>query len=161
MTVLNILALICALIGIIGSIVPGLPGPPLSWVGMLLVFLAKSTGAGEPMTTGFLLIWLGIVTLVTIVDYVVPAWTTRISGGHKAASTGAIIGLFAGMFLSPVGVIFGSIAGAFIGELLVTDKGVWSAFKVSIGAFLGFIATTGLKLVCSGIMAWYIIDYIF
>ena len=65
------------------------------------------------------------------------------------------------MFLSPGGVIFGSIAGACIGELLVTDKGVWSAFKVSIGAFLGFIATTGLKLVCSGIMAWYIIDYIF
>ncbi len=113
------------------------------------------------MTTTFLLVWLGIVTVVTVIDYVFPAWTTKMTGGHKAASAGAIIGLFAGMFLPPVGIIMGSILGAFIGELFVTDKGMWAAFKAAMGAFIGFIATTGLKIICSGVMAWYIFSFVF
>lgn len=162
MSGLEILALVAALFGLIGSIVPGLPGPPVSWVGMLLVFLEKDLGpSGEPMTTTFLFIWLGITVLVTILDYVVPAWFTRVTGGHKAAGVGAIVGLFAGLFIPPVGMIFGSLAGAFLAELLFEDNGVWPAFKASIGAFLGFIAGTGMKLICSGVMAYYIFVYVF
>ena len=161
MTFLEILAIICAVIGIVGSIVPGLPGPPISWLGMLCAFFAGSTRGGEPMGTTFLLIWLGIVTLVTVVDYVFPAWTTRMAGGHKAASVGAIVGLFLGMFIPPVGMILGSVLGAFIAELMVTDQGAWAAFKASLGAFLGFIATTGMKIICCGVMAWYIFSFVF
>ena len=158
---MEILALVCALVGIIGSIVPGLPGPPVSWVGMLLVYLGKSEAASGPMSGTTLLVWLAVMVIVTVLDYVLPAWMTKLSGGHKAASTGAVIGLFAGMFIPPVGIIFGSILGAFLGELLVADNGVWGAFKASIGAFIGFIATTGMKLICSGIMTWQIIKFVF
>lgn len=161
MSFLEVLAILAALIGIIGSVVPGLPGPPVSWLGMLCTYFAHSTRLGEPMSTTFLLVWLGIVTAVTVVDYVFPAWTTKMTGGHKAASVGAIVGLFVGMVIPPVGMIFGSVLGAFIGEMFVTDKGVWAAFKASIGAFIGFIATTGLKLICSGVMAWYIFSFVF
>ena len=162
MTVLIIFAIIFAIAGIIGSIVPGIPGPPLSWIGMLLVFFADKAGnRPDPMTIGVLLIWLAITVIVSIMDYIIPAKFTRLAGGHKAASTGAIIGLFAGMFLTPIGVIAGSLIGAFLGELLVTNKGVWSAFKAGAGAFLGFICGTGLKLCTSGIMAWLIIKYAF
>jgi len=159
MDVWCIFAILLGLIGIVGSIVPGLPGPPLSWVGMLLIYISGTKGGADPLSLKALLIWLAVVTLVTVLDYVVPAWFTKVTGGHKQASTGAIIGLFVGMLLPPVGIIAGSLLGAFLGELLFADRGVWDSFKASIGAFLGFISGTGMKLICSGIMLWQIIKY--
>ena len=160
MSILEVLALICAVIGIIGSIVPGIPGPPVSWIGMLAAFFAVRDGA-TPMSTTFLLVWLGITTLVTVLDYFIPAWFTRVTGGHKAAATGAILGLIAGMLLTPIGMITGALLGAFLAEFLVENQGVWDSFKASIGAFLGFIFGTGLKLIVSGIMFYYIVKFIF
>lgn len=160
MTVLIVFAFLLAIAGIIGSIVPGIPGPPLSWIGMLLVYFADKAGdSADPMSSTVLLVWLGITVIVSILDYVIPSGMTRMAGGHKAASTGALIGLFAGMFFTPIGVVTGALLGAFIGELMVNDKGVWAAFKAGAGAFLGFILGTGLKLVCSGVMAWLIVKY--
>lgn len=162
MTILAILAIIAGVVGIIGSIVPGLPGPPVSWVGVLLAFLAKGTNAsGDPMTLAALLIWLAVTVIVTILDYVVPTKFTKFTGGSKAAATGAILGLFAGMFLTPVGMILGSIIGAFLAEFIVADKGVWGSFKSSMGAFAGFLFGTGLKLIASGLMMYKIIVYAF
>ena len=162
MSILEILALVAAIIGIVGSIVPGLPGPPVSWVGYLLLRFAETPMKdGEPMTTGFLLIWLGVVALVTVLDYIVPGWFTRATGGHKAASTGAIVGLFAGMFFTPIGMIAGSLLGAFLAEFIFEDHAVWPAFKASLGAFAGFICSTGLKLAVSGIMAYQIAVSVF
>jgi len=116
MSVLEIFAIICALFGIVGSIVPGLPGPPISWIGVLLVYLAGNRGDCEPISISTLLIWLGVVTVVTIIDYMVPAWFTKMTGGHKQASTGAAIGLFVGLLVPPIGMIIGALIGAFIGE---------------------------------------------
>ena len=162
MTVLIIFAVILALAGIVGSIVPGLPGPPLSWVGMLLAYFADKVGdRPEPMSLTVLLIWLAVTVIVTVLDYIVPSSVTRMAGGHKAASTGALIGLFAGMFLTPVGMIAGALIGAFLGELLISNNGVWGAFKAGAGAFLGFLLGTGLKLIASGVMAWLIVKYAF
>lgn len=160
MNVLEIFALVAAVFGIVGSIMPGLPGPPVSWVGMLLVFFAEK-GTDNPMTLTTLIVWLVITIVVSVLDYVVPSWTTRAAGGHKAASTGALIGLLAGMFLTPIGMIAGALLGAFIGELMVTDKGVFAAFKAGLGAFAGFIFGTGLKLITSGIMCYIIVKIIF
>lgn len=160
MTVLIVFAIICALLGIVGSIVPGLPGPPVSWVGMLLVYFSSQDG-GSPMTLSFLFIWLAVTIVVTVLDYVVPAWFTKVTGGNKGASIGAIVGLFAGMLIPPVGMIVGSLLGAFIGDFLVQDRGVWASFKASIGAFLGFICGTGMKIIVSGIMAYEVFKYAF
>lgn len=160
MTVLIVFAIICALVGLVGSIVPGLPGPPISWIGMLLVYFS-SQASDNPMTLTFLFIWLAITIVVTVLDYVVPAWFTKVTGGNKGASIGAIVGLFAGMFIPPIGMIVGSLLGAFLGDFLVQDRGVWASFKASIGAFLGFICGTGMKLIVSGIMAYDIFKYAF
>lgn len=162
MGALEILALVAAVIGVIGGIIPGIPGPPVSWVGLLLVYIAGCTDkAGDPMSTTFLIVWLVVTVLVTVLDYVIPAKFTRLTGGHKQASRGAILGLFLGLIVPPVGMILGSLLGAFIAELFVTDKGVWGATKASLGAFLGFILTTGMKFIVSGVMAYYIIVYVF
>lgn len=162
MEALEVLAIIAVIAGIIGSVLPALPGPPLSWIGCLLVFIAGSSNRGtEPMSLEYLFIWLGIVLIVTVLDYVLPARFTSLAGGHKQASTGAMIGLFAGIFLTPIGMIGGSLLGAFIGEMMVTDKGIGPAFKAALGAFTGFIVTTGIKVIVSCMMAYYVFDYIF
>ncbi len=160
MDVFCVFALILGLVGIVGSIIPALPGPPLSWVGLLLVYFSGQRGVADPMTLRFLIIWLIITIVVTIFDYFVPAWFTKVTGGHKAASVGAIVGLFIGMF-SPFGIIVGSLAGAFLGEFLFEKRGVWDSFKASLGAFLGFMSGTGAKLIVSGIMLYDIIKYVF
>ena len=158
MVALQILAVILAVVGIIGSVVPGIAGPPFSWLGLFLLYLAKLPD--DPVTVTTLLIWLGVATLLTVLDYVLPPRLTRTFGGHKAASVGATIGLFAGMFLTPIGMIGGSLLGAFLGELLVEDRGLWESFKASIGTFLGFIITTGAKLIACGWMFLIIIKHI-
>ena len=161
-TVIAILAVLAGIIGIAGSILPGLPGPPVSWVGlMLLYFWGNGTDkAGDPMSLTLLLVWLAITIVVCIIDYVVPAYFTRVTGGSKVAGRGAIIGLIAGMFIPPVGIILGTLAGAFLAEFLVSRKSGWQSTKSAVGALLGFIFGTGIKLIASGLMLYYIIVYL-
>ena len=161
-TVIAILAVLAGIIGIAGSILPGLPGPPVSWVGlMLLYFWGNGTDkAGDPMSLTFLLVWLAITIVVCIIDYVVPAYFTRVTGGSKVAGRGAIIGLIAGMFIPPVGIILGTLAGAFLAEFLVSRKSGWQSTKSAVGALLGFIFGTGIKLIASGLMLYYIIVFL-
>lgn len=160
-TFLIILAVILGVIGIIGSIVPGLPGPPLSWLGLLLAYFAGGTNAaGDPITMKFLIIWLAVTTIVTILDYFVPAWFTKLTGGSKYAGRGAIAGLIIGMIVPPVGVIIGSLAGAFLAEFIYGQKDAPDSLKSAFGAFLGFLFGTGVKLIAAGLMMYYIIVYI-
>lgn len=160
--VIIILAVLAGIIGIAGSILPGLPGPPISWAGLLILHIwgNGTNAAGNPMTTKFLLIWLAITIVVCIIDYVVPAYFTRITGGSKAAGRGAIIGLIVGMFVPPVGIILGTLGGAFLAEFLVSRKNGWESSKSAVGALLGFFFGTGIKLIASGLMMYYIIVFL-
>ena len=162
-TFIAILAIVLGVVGIVGSIVPGLPGPPLSWVGLLLLFLwgGGTDAADEPMTLTFLLIWLAVTIVITIMDYVVPAYFTKLTGGSKAGGLGAIIGLFAGLVVPPVGMIVGSLIGAFVAELIYAKKDTVTSLKSALGAFLGFLFGTGAKLIAAGLMLFYIFVYSF
>ncbi len=154
-TVLIVLAFILCILGIVGSIVPGLPGPPLSWVGLLLIYLSHRMG-GADMTTTFLLIWLGITIAVTILDYIIPSKVTKLAGGSKAGSTGAMIGMIIGIFLTPIGMIPCSLLGAFLAEMFQENKSAADALKSALGCFLGFLIGTGMKLLASGMMFYYL-----
>ena len=156
------MAVLAGIIGIAGSILPGLPGPPISWAGLLILHIwgNGTNAAGNPMTTKFLLIWLAITIVVCIIDYVVPAYFTRITGGSKAAGRGAIIGLIVGMCVPPVGIILGTLGGAFLAEFLVSRKDGWESTKSAVGALLGFFFGTGIKLIASGLMMYYIIVFL-
>lgn len=162
-TFIGILAIVLGIVGIIGSVAPGLPGPPLSWLGMLALYIwgGGTNGAGEPLSTQFLLIWLGIVIVVSILDYFVPAYFTKLTGGSKYGGWGAIAGLFIGLIFPPVGMILGSLIGAFLGELLFAEKDAGTSLKSAFGAFLGFLFGTGLKLMCSAVMLFYLVIYAF
>ena len=160
-TFMLVLAVVLGLLGIFGSVAPGIPGPPLSWLGLLcLYFFGGTNSAGAPMSATFLFVWLGITTLVCIVDYVVPAWFTKVTGGSKYAGWGAVAGLFIGMLIPPVGIILGAFLGALIAELIFTNKAAADSVKSAFGALLGFMVGTGLKLIASGVMFWYIIVYL-
>ena len=148
-TAVIIIAVLAGLIGIIGSIVPGIPGPPVGWFGMLMLYL---WGSGEcfgqgPVSTSSLILWGVLMAAVTILDFVVPAWLTKKTGGSKYASRGAMIGLFAGMIFTPIGMILGSFLGAFLGEVMYAKKSETSALKSAFGSFLGIMLGTGLKLI--------------
>lgn len=162
-TFIAILAILLGIVGIIGSVAPALPGPPLGWLGMLILYIwgGGANSAGEPMSTQFLLIWLGIVILVSVLDYIVPAYFTKVTGGSKYGSWGAIAGLFVGLIVPPVGMILGSLIGAFVAELLFAKTDTITSLKSAFGAFLGFLFGTGLKLICCAVMLFYIVIYAF
>ena len=151
-TLLIISAIVCGLIGIIGSVVPILPGPALSFVGLLCAYLSD----GSSITTGMLWMWGAITTVVSIMDYVLPGYFSKVFGGSKAGITGATLGVFAGLFMGPIGIILGPFAGAVIGEMLNQHRTLDEAVKVGFGSLLSFIVGTGLKLVVAGMMMYYI-----
>ncbi len=157
-----VLAVLAGIIGIAGSILPGLPGTPFSWIGMLILYIWGSgvNGAGNPMSLGTLIAWGVVVVIVSVVDYFVPMYLTRVTGGSKYAERGALIGLIAGIFLTPIGMIAGSFLGAFIAELEWAKKDAASALKAAFGSFLGFMLGTGVKTIAACLIMWQILVYI-
>ena len=101
-TAISILAIVAGIIGIVGSILPALPGPPVSWVGMLVLYIwgSGTNASGEPMSLKVLLIWLVVTIVVSIVDYLVPMYFTKVTGASKYAERGAMAGLIIGIFLT-------------------------------------------------------------
>ena len=154
-TVIIVLAILAGVIGIAGSILPGLPGTPFSWIGLLLLYI----WGPQEMSVSTLVIWGVVVAVVTLVDYLVPMWLTKATGGSKYAERGALIGLVAGIILTPVGMILGSFLGAFFAELHWAKKEAGEALKAAIGSFIGFMLGTGLKTIVACLMMWRIIAF--
>ena len=150
--VLLILGIILMLIGIIGCLVPVLPGPPLSFLGLILLQVSKFGNFSS--TT--LIVLAAITIVVTVLDYIVPIWGTKKFGGSKYGTRGATVGLIIGLFLGPVGIIVGPLLGAIVGELIFKDD-MGYAVKAGFGSLLGFLTGIGLKLAASFIMTFYFV----
>lgn len=143
---LLLIAFILMIIGILGSFLPVLPGPPISWVGLLLLYLTKAV----PMSYTVLGITLFVALVVGILDYVIPAKGTKRFGGSKYGIWGTNIGLIVGIFAPiPFGFIIGPFVGAFVGEMINDSKDSQKAFKAATGSFIGFLASTFIKFVVS------------
>lgn len=152
---LLVLAGVLMVVGIIGCIVPGLPGTPIAYAGL---WIAQATERVD-FSWQTLLIW-GIVTVVvSVLDYVVPAWGTKQFGGTKWGVWGSTIGVFAGLFFGAAGVIVGPLVGAVLGELM-GGKAVTDALKAGWGSFIGIFFGTIIKLICCGLMAVALIQTI-
>ena len=149
-TVIIILGVLLILAGLLGSFLPVLPGPPISYVGLLLLQLTST----PPFSIQFLVIWALIVIAIMILDNVVPAWGARKYGGSPFGVWGSIVGLIAGFFFPPMGIIIGPIVGAFAGEI-VGGKTSDQALRAAWGSFVGFLAGTLIKVVASGMMGYY------
>jgi uncharacterized protein YqgC (DUF456 family) len=150
-----ILSLLFLLAGIAGCIIPLLPGPPLAYFGLLLIQLKSS----PPFSVRFMLIWAGIVVVISVLDYLIPVYGTKKFGGTKYGMWGCMIGLVAGIWLGPVGIILGPFLGALVGEMLGNNQE--GAFRAAFGSFVGFVVGTLLKLVVCVSMAWYVVMSLF
>lgn len=148
-----VIGMILLIVGIIGCILPILPGQILSWASLLMLQLQQD----PPFTAKFIFVWALITAGVTLLDYFVPIWGTKKLGGSKTGMWGATIGLIIGIFFfPPFGLIIGPFVGAVVGEL-VAGKNSNVAFRSGLGSFLGFVAGTMMKLVISFIMGYYFI----
>jgi hypothetical protein len=140
------IGLLCMIVGILGSFLPILPGPPISWFGLLFLFLTDAV----PMNYWTLGVTFFIAILVAILDYVIPAKGTKRFGGSSYGVWGTNIGLIVGLIAPiPLGFIIGPFIGAFVGELIYNSQDKKRALKAATGSFIGFLASTFMKfMVC-------------
>lgn len=151
-----VLGSLLMLLGIAGCVLPVIPGPPLSFLGLLLLQFRQE----PPFTAKFLVIWALVAATVTVLDYVVPIYGTKKFGGSKMGVWGSIAGLILGIFfLPPLGIIIGPFAGAVIGEM-IAGKDFNLSLRAGFGSFIGFLAGTLMKLAVSLIMTFYFIKAI-
>ncbi|MCC6384365.1 MAG: DUF456 domain-containing protein [Bacteroidia bacterium] len=148
---LIIIALLLCITGIAGCILPGLPGPPFSY--LALWFLQW---AFHPFSIRFLVIWLIIVIVVSVLDYYLPIWTAKRFGATRQGIILSIVGMLVGIFFTPVGMIGGLIAGAILGDL-IAGRSLSEAFSSGGATVFGTLLSIGLKLIVSGILVFYTI----
>jgi uncharacterized protein YqgC (DUF456 family) len=147
---LAILGTICIVVGVLGSLLPILPGPPISFAGILLLHFSKYA----QFETRFLILFGALTAIVAVLDYVVPVWGTKKFGGSKYGTWGATIGVLIGLFFGPLGIILCPFLGAVAGELIYGKK-LNDAFRAGFGSFIGFVTGTLMKLALSVILAFY------
>lgn len=143
---LAILALLFVAVGIVGCIVPVIPGVVLAYGGLLCSYFCSFS----QITIARIGIYLLLTVAVSAADYFLPAYMSRLFGGSRAGARGATAGLV-------IGIVFGGVAGAIVfpfigavaGELWHDSRDIVRALKVGFGSFLSFIVGTGLKLALS------------
>ena len=153
-TALIILGLLAAIGGIAGSILPLIPGPPLSFLALILVSCARNW---EPFSTVFLVIMACAMVVLSVLEYILPAGAARRYGASKTGFWGSIGGLIVGLFfIPPWGMILGAIVGALAGELIAGKRGK-EALRAGWGVLIGNLLVIGLKLAYSGITLFFYI----
>jgi len=149
--ILIIIGATCVLLGIIGSFLPVLPGPPLAYVGLLLLHFTDRV----QFSTHSLLVWLVLVGLTIVADYLLPIFGVKKWKGSNWGNFGCIVGTIIGIFVFPPwGIIVGPFLGATIGELLFAGKKFSEALRAGFGAFMGFLLGLVFKLSVCGFFAY-------
>lgn len=139
---LIVIAVLLLVAGIAGCVLPVLPGPPLGYVGLLLLHLTDKVD----FSTSLLLIWLAIVVVLQVLDYVTPMLGSKYGGGTEFGNRGSLAGTILGLFFLPWGIIVGPFLGAVAGELL-GGSDLHHALKSGVGSLIGFLLGTILKVI--------------
>ena len=165
---LIVLGAICLLLGLIGCVVPVLPGVPLSYLGLLLLHFTDRV----QFSWQFLVVWGVVVVVIQILDYFIPAWGTKKFGGTKYGVWGSTIGLVVGLFMGPLGIVVGPFIGAVLGELIYFNRHPQTtlseteqnknsnfnrALRAGFGSFIGLLTGTLIKVICCGVMIAYFV----
>jgi len=152
-----ILAGILLLVGLVGTVLPVLPGPPIAWAGLLAAHFSSYS-----QIEIWILIATGIAAaLVTVMDNIFPSVMTKKAGGSKAATWGCTIGLVVAFFLGPLFILIAPFVGAFIGEMIHDSSDSKRALKAAFGAFKGFLLGTGVKIITVMCFIWLFLWSVF
>ena len=132
-------------LGILGCILPIIPGPFISWLSLFLFFLLPEYSIGNTtlIVTGILM------ALVTAMDYVVPIFGAKKFGSSKEGVIGGMIGIVVGLFFfPPFGIILGPLFGTIAGDIIAGGT-LSKALNSGLGSLIGFIVGTSIKLIYS------------
>ena len=146
---LIILGTLCLLFGFIGCIVPMLPGPPVAYIGLILLHLTNRV----QLTTLELVVTLVLVIAVQVLDYFIPMLGAKYAGGGKWTNRGALIGTIIGMLFLPWGIILGPFLGAFLGASKDGFNNT-DAMKAGLGSLIGFLLGTVMKFAVCAYFVW-------
>lgn len=140
--------------GILGSIVPIVPGPPLAYLSLLFMEGART---GDQFSTTFLVTMAGVSILAALIDNILPLVGAKIYGASKSGIWGAVIGLLLGAwFFPPLGMILGVLVGAIVGEI-GAGKSFRRAWKAGLATFIGNLAAVMIKLGFCFVISYYFI----
>lgn len=152
--ILIVFAAVLLIVGVVGSILPVLPGPPLSWLGLLVL---KFVPSASLKLSWSVIIIIGLFTLVVfILDNFLPLWSTKKMGGSQKVVWGAGIGFLAGFWFGPLGVIFGPFVGALIAGI-ISGSHLKPALKHASGVFIGFFTGVVLKFINLGVIVYWFV----
>lgn len=154
---LSIIAVACGIIGLLGAVLPVLPGTIISFTGLLCVSFTEGSEIGSMK----LAVWGLVAITVIVMDYVLPGYFSKRFGGTKYGSWGATIGTLLGIFLGPLGIIVGPFAGAVMGEMIGKKLTFQEAISVGFGSLMSFVVGTLFKLIAGSLMLYNIIKDIF
>lgn len=143
-SLISIVAVILLIVGILGTFLPVLPGLLLSLCGLLIY----KFGTDTPLSMVYIWIFVFLTAVSVVLNYVIPARTTKKYGGTRWGSIGSVIGTILGMLFIPVpfGFLIGMFLGVFVGELLHDANDKQKAWNSTKGAFVGFLYGTGFNL---------------
>lgn len=146
-TLYYLVATVMILVGLVGTVLPALPGLPLVFAGMLV---AAWTDAFHSVPV-WVLVVLGILTVLSLaIDFWATALGAKRVGASRKAVLGAMLGTLGGLFLGPLGLLAGPFAGALAGELLhrrsLETAHLGEAAKIGLGTWLGILFGVVLKL---------------
>lgn len=160
---LAILAIVLIIIGFIGDVLPVIPGTIVTYAALIVLHFTNAIqySAATLIVTGVLCV------VITLMDYIVPAWGTKKFGGTKSGVRGSTIGLIVSVVVLPilgitigpfglVGLLAGPFVGAYCGEKLagVDDE---RALRSAFGSFIGFLAGTFMKLSYTFVICFMIV----
>ena len=133
--------------GVIGSLVPIIPGPLLAYLGLL------SLHATETVHVDGLITFAVLTVVVAGIEYLLPLYIGRKLGATRAGIYGGILGTLIGLLFMPVGILVGPMIGALVFEML-TKRGLGPALKASLGVFLGTVFNFVLRFALAAGMAY-------
>lgn len=140
--VLWILAVGLVLVGVVGIVLPGLPGAILVLAGLAL---AAWIDGFARVGLGTLAVLAALTVLTYVLDFVATAVGARRFGTSWWGVVGALLGTIAGLFFGLPGLLVGPFAGAFVAEL-IARRDVRQAGRAGVGAWLGLLLGTAARL---------------
>ncbi len=157
-TIVIVVGFIVSIVGLLGCILPVIPGPPLSYLALILLAVVKEW---EPFSARVLWILAFITLLVTVLDYIVPAAGAKKYGASRLGVIGSVVGMLIGLFFFPPwGIFFGAFIGAVLGEIIAGKKSD-HALRAGWGVFVGNMVAILAKLAASAVMLFYYIKGVF
>lgn len=150
---LLILAVILALAGVVGSVLPILPGAGLNFIAILILYFLR-----DGLISIYAIIFFGVLTILAVsIDYMMPAIKAKKIGASKYGLWGLFGGMILGfVVLSFVGMIIGAFLGVIIGEL-VGGRKMKEAVGSGMASLWGTVFAMVIKLTISVIMTVYLL----